>query len=406
MTRRMTHVLWRTILAVAGAGVLAVCLLLAMLRREHGAVLELPVPTGPFAVGRVSTAWVDTGRADPYSPIAGQPREVVVWIWYPAQAGVSEAAAYLPRAWQAALAAHAGRLLTEFLMRAPTQVRGHSHENAAVATDRSSYPVIVFRSGLGALALDYSTLAEDLASHGYIVVGTDAPWSTSVVVMPDGRVVESTTEGNPGDAPMAETERSRLLESLLGVWTADTGFVLDGLARLNESDPSGLFTGRMALGSVGVAGHSFGGATAAQFCHDDERCRAGMDLDGALFGSVVREGVEKPFLFLLSEHGDEWASESCGICRDIRSAAAASNAPVFTLIGAHHFSFSDVVLTRSRLIMSVIAAIGPAGGLAPRTGLALTTRYVREFFDAHLRGVPGVALQPGSLLPGVRLETR
>ena len=72
---------------------------------------------------------------------------------------------------------------------------------------------------------------------------------------------------------------------------------------MNERDPSGRFTGRIELGAVGVVGHSFGGAAAAQFCHDDGRCRAGIDLDGRLFGSVVREGIGQPFLFLLSDHG-------------------------------------------------------------------------------------------------------
>jgi len=42
----------------------------------------------------------------------------------------------------------------------------------------------------------YSTLAEDLASHGYIVVGFDAPYRTGLVVFPDGRMIERTQENN------------------------------------------------------------------------------------------------------------------------------------------------------------------------------------------------------------------
>jgi len=45
--------------------------------------------------------------------------------------------------------------------------------------------------------LAYSTLAEDLASHGYVVVGFDAPYRTGVVVFPDGRVIRETPENNP-----------------------------------------------------------------------------------------------------------------------------------------------------------------------------------------------------------------
>ncbi len=56
-----------------------------------------------------------------------------------------------------------------------------------------------------------------------------------------------------------------------------------------------------------VVENSFGGATAAQFCHDDPRCKAGIDVDGAPFGSVGREGLHQPFMFLLSDqsHGSD-----------------------------------------------------------------------------------------------------
>jgi predicted dienelactone hydrolase len=301
-------------------GVLAAALLLGLLWLEHNRSLELPRPTGPFAVGRVTASWVDEERADPFASPPGRPRELVVWLWYPADPDApSTTADYLPGPWQRALAAHSGILLTHFLSRNPSKIRAHSSDDPPLAPDRLTYPIIILKSGIGALALDYTTIAEDLASHGYIVVGSDTPYSTSVVVQPDGRVIHKTTAGNPGDAPLPPAELERLLETLINVWSADTRFLVDRLARLNVNDPSGKFTGRLDLSALGVMGHSFGGATAAQFCHDDERCRAGMDIDGAPHGSVVREGLRQPFLFLLSDHGDSWKSPDCVVCEDIRS---------------------------------------------------------------------------------------
>jgi len=368
----------------------------------------LPSPTGPFAVGRVTAGWVDAGRVDPFAPSPSHQRELVVWLWYPAQPDDhSTAAEYLPGPWQRALAAHSGVLLTQFLSRNPSKIRAHSSEDARLAPDRPKYAVIILKSGIGALALDYTTIAEDLASHGYIVVGSDTPYSTSVVVMPDGRVIHKTTAGNPGDTPVSAAEQERLLEILIGVWSADTKFLVDQLARLNADDPSGKFTGRLDLGAIGVVGHLFGGATAAQFCHDDARCRAGMDIDGALYGSVVREGLEQPFLFLLSDHVDAWNSPDCTICENIR--ATANRIPgdrlIVTLRGAHHFSFSDQALTKSQVVMKALGALGVTGGLDPRIGLAFTTRYAREFFDVHLRGAPREALYRAPLVPAARFET-
>jgi predicted dienelactone hydrolase len=395
-------------LAVAAAmGVLALGLFFASLWVEHDWSVELPRPTGPFAVGRVSTTWVDTARVDPFAPTPEQQRELVVWIWYPAERSEgAQTTEYLPGPWRRALAESAGVMVTQFFNRDPTKVLGHSVENADIAQASPTYPVVIFNSGIGALALQYSTIAEDLASHGYIVVGSDRPYSTSVVVMPDGRAIYRTAEGNPGDGRVSADRQEGALESVTEVWTADTRFLLDQVARTNEFDPLGKFTGRMNLNAIGVAGHSIGGAAAAQVCHDDRRIRAGIDIDGALHGSVVPEGIEQPFLFLLSDHGDSLSSSDSRIFANIRSAAKRNPADklIVTMLGAHHFSCGDQALTQSRILRSVLVRISGQGGLDPRTGLASASRYVREFFDVHLRGAPRESLYAGPLMAGVKFE--
>ena len=47
-------------------------------------------------------------------------------------------------------------------------VRCHSFENAEVARDSGAWPLVFMKPGVGALALDYTTLCEDLAGHGYL----------------------------------------------------------------------------------------------------------------------------------------------------------------------------------------------------------------------------------------------
>jgi len=240
------------------------------------------------------------------------------------------------------------------------------------------------------------------------VVSADAPYSTTLVVMPDGRILRRTLAGNPGDAPMTEERRLRLLNALLETWTADTELLLDGIESANASRPIGRFTGRLDLGAVGIVGHSFGGATAAEVCLEDDRCRAGVDLDGALYGPVIREGLRQPFLFLLSDHGIAWRSPDCTICADIRSAAARKpeNKLIVTLLGAHHFSFSDAALLQSRVVRSMMVALGGPGRLPPRVGLAATTSYLRDFFAAHLLGDPDTAFETRPLIETARIENK
>ncbi len=85
-----------------------------------------------------------------------------------------------------------------------SQVRVHSTENADLPPDQRKYPVVILRAGLAALVTGYTALAEDLASHGYIVVGPDAPYRTAVVVFPDGRVVSRPSKYNLELLPESE----------------------------------------------------------------------------------------------------------------------------------------------------------------------------------------------------------
>ena len=61
------------------------------------------------------------------------------------------------------------------LFRDPARIHAHSFLDGTLpSSGQSRYPVVVLRGGLGALTTQYTTLAEDLASHGYVVVGFDA----------------------------------------------------------------------------------------------------------------------------------------------------------------------------------------------------------------------------------------
>src|SRR5262249_41090400 len=155
-------------------------------------------------------------------------------------------------------------------------------------TQQRSYPVVFIRAGGSSGVLSLSTLAEDLASHGYIVVSFDAPYRTGQVTFPDGRVIRRTDENNP-ELGSGE-ERLTRVHRLLAAWTADMSFVLDHLQRLNTSGAAAKFMGRLDTTRVGAFGHSFGGAQAAQFCQQDSRCTAAIDVDGMPFGSVIRKG--------------------------------------------------------------------------------------------------------------------
>jgi len=277
-------------------------------------------------------------------------------------------------------------------------VRTHSVSDPSVSAEQRSYPVVILRAGGGALTTDFTTLAEDLASHGYIVVGFDAPYRTFIVVLEGGRVVVRPPANDPENVPAYEA--NRLINRLLLMWTSDTKFVVSQLEQLNASDPSGKFTGRLDMQRLGMFGHSFGGAQALQFCHDDSRCKAGIDIDGAPYGSVVQDGLKQPFLFLLSDHSRDLADPaSMQILADFHSLHnRLPNGRLFvTIRGANHFSFSDQMLVKSHYVIGLMRLLG-VGSLEGRRGLAITANYVHTFFDVHLMGAPADSLNQLSQL--------
>src|SRR6059036_3027213 len=236
--------------------------------------------------------------------------------------------------------------------------------NSDVSPQQRSYPVVILRAGASAEVWNYSSLAEDLASHGYVVVGFDAPYRTSVVVFPDGRVIRRRPENNP-ELVFGRPDSAGRINQLLAAWTGDIAFVLDRLEQLNRSDASGRFTGRLDMARVGVFGHSFGGSAAAQFCHDDSRCKAGIDVDGAPLGSVIREGIHRPFMFLLSDHGDSSDPGNRQVGADIQSIydrLPPGGRLRIAIRGANHFLFSDDgALFKSHIVLRTLRMMGVLG---------------------------------------------
>ena len=395
------------------AGILVVVIglisaLLLILRREHDTVITLPAPTGSSKVGRVTFAWTDDRSADQSAKAPATERQVLIWMWYPATPRTDQTTAeYLPSAWRAALASRQGRFMSSFFKRDPSVVRTHSFANAPVSPEQSRYPVVLLRAGGSALTADFTTLAEDLASHGYFVAGFDAPYRSFVAVLPDGRVVPRLPQYNVENANgnLADPR----IGKLLAMWTSDAKFVVDRLQRLNQETASE-FKGRMALDRLGILGHSFGGATALEFCHDDSRCRAAADLDGIPFGSVVREGLRKPCMFILSDHSREMSDlSSHQVLGEIESIYnRLPDGRLYAVIhNANHFSFSDQILLNSQVAIHLLQHAMGFGGLDARRGLAISSDYVHTFFDVYLKDAPAASLTSlATKYPEVQFEPR
>src|SRR5687767_12558830 len=107
---------------------------------------QLPLPTGPSAVGRVELALTDSARVDPFASDR-RPREIAVWIWYPtAKGNTAETGPYLPKTWADAQNGING--FASVLFQDYNAVRTSAIAGAPLVG--KSPPVVVLMPGLGA----------------------------------------------------------------------------------------------------------------------------------------------------------------------------------------------------------------------------------------------------------------
>jgi hypothetical protein len=374
----------------------------------------LPAPTGRHQVGRASFDWVDPARVELYSSNAADRRELVVWVWYPATADPgAERAAYLPEPW-----APAGQLLGLDA----AGLRSHAVEHAAVAEEQASYPVLVLSpSGFPPLLL--AAIAEELASHGYVVVGVNHTYESAVTIFADGRVVPMSPAAVAGLlGPQTETgpyqEQFAQRAAVCDYKAADLASVANQLEQL-PADATGLLAGRLDLDRLGGLGHSFGGNAALQWCRDDRRCRAAANLDGALWTEVGRVGLDRPVLQVLAEHPQLAPSGAEAVAAGLASDAAAYDTekvitfggwrtvqqqgrPGYTVQvkGAGHLSFLDVGLVPSQGEGPVKAMLA-ATAIEPRRMWRITCDLLLAFFATHLQqaAVPPLLTGPSGDYP-------
>jgi predicted dienelactone hydrolase len=325
-------------------------------------------------VGRRAIAWRDESRPDPLAPDPAARRELVAWVWYPAAATPGAArATYLPAAWLRELRPGRGEQRLD-------RVHGHALDAPPLSDAEPRYPVLVFAPGLGMMPTHYTALAEELASHGYVVVAVAHPYSTWAVVYPDGRVARATESR----VPFGWT---RMVPVLAG----DLVSALDYVVR--QHDAGDAFFARIDPARVGVLGHSFGGAAAALACRMDPRFRAGMDLDGSVFGEAIRKGVPRPFLLMMADiRWDErfdrdpprfFTDRDQGYLHERMLFDRSPTAYYVSVRGLAHINFADQGFffdPQERFLEAFGARLD-----ATRTQ-ELGSTYIRAFFGRYLRG--------------------
>jgi hypothetical protein len=338
--------------------------------------LELPPPTGPLSIGLTTLHLTDRSRADPWVP--SERRELMVSVWYPARATGGATAPYMTQQESAAIIG---------LLDAPgapadayAKVKTHSSVDAKPLGLRA--PLVVLSPGFTVTRAELTSLAEDLASRGYVVAGIGHNYESAATTFPDGHTTTCVACALPQDRAKIAAGR-----------VADVSFVLNEL-----TGPKPVWGGGKLIDAsrIAMVGHSAGGYSAIPAMRADSRIDAGLSLDG--IDTFDEVGTDRPFLMMgVPEHQPNGTDPDASAAWDKTWPALTGWKRWFTVDKSDHFAFTDNILLAQQLGIDL-------GDTLPGTrGVQITRAYVDAFVNRHLRGCPEPLLNgPTGQYPEVR----
>jgi dienelactone hydrolase len=278
--------------------------------------------------------------------------------------------------------------------------RTNSVSDATPAGRQRSLPLVVLSPGFTNSRSALTALAEDLASHGYVVAGIDHTYESHATAFPDGRITTCL-------AREARRRDEGFKEKLVAGRAADVSFVL---GELTGAHPAWQGAGLIDPSRMAMAGHSAGGAATIAAMLADSRIRAGIDMDGATDATIPDHGLSRPFLFLGKQSSyapgsggavapgtREWKLLRGAVTTWERDWELLTGWKRWLVVaGAVHASFTDLALLADQ------SGIDIGAGLPGARSLDITRAYVLAFFDQQLRGRPQTLLDhPSARYPEV-----
>ncbi|MGA3854097.1 alpha/beta hydrolase [Bacillus pumilus] len=350
-----------------------------------------PEPIGGYTAGRTQMDFE-------YTASDHSKRELTAFVYYPSDSSEGKTAStyMFPEVYEML---HEQPLVTEYLKEInffSTDIKTHCYDDLALSGKEKRYPVVFYVCGGGGSPEWGTAICTDMASQGYVVVSIGHQDSTmykrkdgklvnvskgfSDVIMafsedPEMMALASKMKMRPDDKTAIEMCHNILTLPIINELTRyserqaeDVRYVADYLHRLDSGEWKSIFRNRLLLGiGMGIAGHSYGGPTAAIVCRDDDRFVCGVGLDSGAFG-LLDSDLNKPFLLLFSEPNYYMNA--------IIGANNSMETYYFSVDGAAHLDYCDIVFTGVDEELR-----GTRDVLEMRN---LVTDYTKTFFDHYI----------------------
>jgi hypothetical protein len=313
------------------------CVVITILLPRVVPIAVLPtIGTPQFDVAITSAALTDTDRLDPFAA-DGRARSIMVSAFTPIRnCRYKQLELYMPPITASFQDDKFGAygLPNGTLRSLSLEVCKNETKNQNPCSDRS-FPLVLFSGGLATSRLLYTSMLQNIAAAGYVVVSIDHPYDADIVEFSDGTIIAGIDISSDAAVDLALATRAD-----------DLTFMRRQMA--NATIVEMLFPGKLrgppSLNTA-IIGHSLGGAAAAAAMLQDRSISVGLDLDGSMFGDVLTVGLDRPFMLMGHENKTQETDPSWKTVWPRLTGWKKE----FEVLGAAHYSFTDLPLITSVL---------------------------------------------------------
>lgn len=383
---------------------------------------QFPQPTGNHAVGTMTFHWVDEKRI-----VKGdngeQPKELMVQCWYPCngdkatQKPVSPYAPYMINNMKK-------NYTIPWLLLMSRPMFTYAVEGAPLLASSDKLPVVIFSHGFGTTRSHNEANCQELASHGFVVFAVSHSWGCGVVEFPNERISVMDQMKTMEKVAKDPLQNLREFHDNIEIWIDDVQMVLDKLTDVTADQMSPLYN-KLDLQNIGMFGHSYGGSTTIQLCRRDARIKAGVDMDGALFGQRAVEPFNKPCMFLLAQQMSKEEMrvemERIGMQKDLSEyidALYATYVPAINALtnaighdtytvflkNAKHMAFCDLALIKETNYIARLLGAYTVGTINGFRATEIINAYLVAFLNKYLKNMPSPLLDSETKFPEVEVQ--
>ncbi|WP_338535466.1 alpha/beta fold hydrolase [Helicovermis profundi] len=296
---------------------------------------DFKIYKGKYYVGNKIYTMIDPLRKEILSK--NENRKISVKLYYPSDSISKERNRWIDNIDGLEKYIFAKYKIPKFFVSYIGNIKTNSYKNVEVSNNVEKMPVVIISHGFASLGDFQTSLAEKLASNGYLVAVINHTYG-SIVTNIDNKNIYLDDNLFSND----DLDYFSFGKNIIDIYKKDIMLTIEGLKKLNSVKSNLDFKNKIDVNNIALLGHSIGGS-AALLLEKDDRVKSVIALDPwiePISSKFVKYGFNKPTSVLIS---DEWYnSENTRYIFRICEINNCVNSKVYKVNKFSHQDFTDL----------------------------------------------------------------